>query len=347
VSIGRLTGGAGLDTLALYGGGTYRVDQLASFTGFENISLNNFDATYAFLYLGSQSIALTGDGIGPKYVYLGSGEVRATFIQEGNGVRVESTSPLNWNAGNWIVGGGNFNLIYVDLNRGHSDGAIYDLTTNTLSNILSLTGYGNNLTVRINSAIAGGVTSFWADGSNSKLVTSDAALDLSHTWVTNFTITTSNASGTNFTVQDIGTALNIAGGAGSDTITAQDFVFDANQRHVIFGRSVERIVDSSGIYTVGGNDTIFGGDDTIVGGNELSGLTEGTAVTLGRDRRHVATSRRDDHHHRAVCHRTGCGRRLRGGPPGPVLVWAAVLERFEAVADALRRRVKRSPGEIA
>ena len=37
-----LTGGAGTDMLALYGGGNFRVDQLATFTGFESITLNNF-----------------------------------------------------------------------------------------------------------------------------------------------------------------------------------------------------------------------------------------------------------------------------------------------------------------
>ena len=36
-----LTGGAGTDVLALVGSGTFRVDQLASFTGFERIRLDN------------------------------------------------------------------------------------------------------------------------------------------------------------------------------------------------------------------------------------------------------------------------------------------------------------------
>ena len=38
----RLTGGAGNDVLALYGSGTFHVDQLAIFTGFSIITLNNF-----------------------------------------------------------------------------------------------------------------------------------------------------------------------------------------------------------------------------------------------------------------------------------------------------------------
>ena len=50
-----LTGGAGTDTLALYGSGTFRVDQLATFTGFESITLNNFTSGYC-LSLSGQPI---------------------------------------------------------------------------------------------------------------------------------------------------------------------------------------------------------------------------------------------------------------------------------------------------
>ena len=66
-----LTGGAGTDTLALYGSGTFRVDQLATFTGFESITLNNFTSDCANLYLGSQSVAVTGYGAGSEQVIPG------------------------------------------------------------------------------------------------------------------------------------------------------------------------------------------------------------------------------------------------------------------------------------
>ncbi|MEY9131932.1 uncharacterized protein YbdZ (MbtH family) [Bradyrhizobium diazoefficiens] len=275
-----LTGGAGTDTLGLYGIGTFRVDQLASFTGFESITLNNFDGDYANLYLGSQSIAVTGYGLGAKRVYLGSGQVTASFLfQEGNAVTVDSASPLNWNAGNSITGKLDGYYTYVNLNSGHSSGAVYDLTTNTLSDIFDLKGFGNNLTLKIDSAVVAGVRGLWADSYDSKLVTSDAALDLSHSWVTNFTITTSNATGTNFTVQDIGTALQIAGGSGSDTITAQGFVFTADQRNAIFGAaSVEKIVDASGTYTV---NNVWAAITSNGGGNTatISVAENATAVT--------------------------------------------------------------------
>jgi hypothetical protein len=126
----RLTGGAGTDVLALWGSGTFRVDQLATFTGFESITLNNFTSGYAYLYLGNQSIAVTGYGSGSEQVYLGAGTVT---LQGGSGYNsVYSTSASNWNAANSIDGGSSG---YVNLNGNNSANATYDLTTNTLTHI--------------------------------------------------------------------------------------------------------------------------------------------------------------------------------------------------------------------
>src|SRR6185312_163666 len=131
------------------------------------------------------------------------------------------------------------------------DNAVYDLTTNTLSQIAYLVSpyWGANLTVKINSAVAGGIANFDGNGTNDKLVTSDAALDLSHSTVNGFTVASSNATGTNFTVHDIATAYQVTGGSGTDTLTAEGFAFSAAQRDVIFATaSVEKIVDQSGTY---------------------------------------------------------------------------------------------------
>src|SRR4051794_24933496 len=76
LSIGdNLAAGAGTDVLALYGSGTFRIDQLAAFSGFESIALNNFTGGYVNLYLGNQSIAVTGYGSGSEQLRLGSGAV--------------------------------------------------------------------------------------------------------------------------------------------------------------------------------------------------------------------------------------------------------------------------------
>ena len=138
--------------------------------------------------------------------------------------------------------------------------------------------------MKINSAVAGGVANFNGYGTNAKLVTSDAALDLSHSTVSGFTVASSNATGTNFTVQDIGTAFQIAGGSGTDTITAQGFTFSADQRNAIFATaSVERIVDASGTYTAPPPNpnvfTLTTGSDTVTG-TATNDTVNGTAATL-------------------------------------------------------------------
>ena len=130
--------------------------------------------------------------------------------------------------------------------------------------------------MKVNSAVAGGVANFNGDATNAKLVTSDAELDLSHSTVIGFTVTSSNAIGTNFTVQDIGTALQVRGGFGTDTLTAQGFVFSTDQRKAIFATtSVERIVDTSGTYTALLTINSNGGGDTAA----VSIVESTTAVT--------------------------------------------------------------------
>ena len=130
-----LTGGAGTDTLALYGDGNFRVDQLASFTGFESITLDNATSGDATLYLGKQSIAVTGYGSGSEHVFLGSGAVSFRGTDDGYN-SIYSNSPSEWNAGNSIDGGSY--RVEVYLNRGGYDNVTYDLTTNTLSHISML-----------------------------------------------------------------------------------------------------------------------------------------------------------------------------------------------------------------
>ena len=78
-----LTGGTGTDVLALVGSGTFRVDQLTSFAGFESIRLNNATPySSANLTLGSQPIEVDATG----------------YLQ------VQVNSPANWNGSNIING---------------------------------------------------------------------------------------------------------------------------------------------------------------------------------------------------------------------------------------------------
>ena len=127
----------------------------------------------------------------------------------------------------------------------------YDLTSTTLSNV-NVYGNADNVTLLINNADTAGVQSFGAGGLGDKLVTAGSTLDLSHTTVSGFTVASTNALGTTFTVGDLGTALQIAGGSGHDTLIAQGFTLTAAQRTEIFATSsIETITDQTGTYTVG------------------------------------------------------------------------------------------------
>jgi hypothetical protein len=118
-----LAGGGGTDVLALYGSGSFQVDQLATFTGFESITLNNFTNGAATLVLGSQPIAVTGYGSGTENLYLGSGAI--TF-QGGSGSNtIFSNSALSWNAGNVINGGGSSQGATLYLNWNSAANAIF------------------------------------------------------------------------------------------------------------------------------------------------------------------------------------------------------------------------------
>ena len=60
-----LTGGAGTDVLMLQGGGWFRLDQLAHFSGFEQIKVDNVTSTAAELFLaGDQPITVSSSGSG-------------------------------------------------------------------------------------------------------------------------------------------------------------------------------------------------------------------------------------------------------------------------------------------
>ena len=111
--------------------------------------------------------------------------------------------------------------------------------------------YGNadNITLLINNADTAGVQSFNAFGLGDKLVTAGSTLDLSHTTVSGFTVASTNALGTTFTVGDLGTAFQVAGGSGQDTLIVQGLTLTAAQRTEIFAtNSIETITDQSGTY---------------------------------------------------------------------------------------------------
>ena len=211
------------------GSGSFDVSKLASFTGVWSIKLDNATNTFASFTLGSQAI-----------------EVDATGYLE-----IFVNSPSNWNSSD-IVNGDTYTSTDLSFTNYQypQQPLTYDLTSNTFSHVNSIYGGGNNLTLLINNADTAGIHSFYGSGTSEELVTAGSTLDLSHTTVSGFTVVSSNPFGTTFTVGDLGTAFQIAGGPGHDTIQTSAFTFTADQRNTIFATSsIETIIDPSGTYT--------------------------------------------------------------------------------------------------
>ena len=207
------------------------------------------------VHIGSNSDSICGSafelqnaGSQPAFLTLNGQPIEVDFTGYGD---INVLSQSNWN-GSDIVNG-DTSLGYASTGIGFNDPSYgtpytYDLTSNTFANVGSVYA-GQNVTLKINSADAAGVQQFYGGGTGTLLQTSDATLDLTHTKVTGMFVTSSNALGTTFTVGDLGTALQIQGGPGNDTLVAQGFTFTADQRNAIFKTSsIETITDQSGTY---------------------------------------------------------------------------------------------------
>jgi hypothetical protein len=247
-----LTGGPGTNVLQLIGSGSFDVSQLASFTGVWSVKLDNPTNSFASLVLSGQPLEVDATG------YLS----------------IQVTSPSNWNGSDVVNGDTSYTYPTTNLSFNNwypQQPLTYDLTSNTFSHVSSISGGGNDLTLLINNADTAGVQSFYGGGTNDELVTASSTLDLSHTAVGGFTVVSSNPFGTTFTVGDLGTAFQIAGGLGHDIIQTSAFTFTADQRNAIFATSsIETIIDPSGTYTAPpqppGVFTLTTGVDTFVGG---------------------------------------------------------------------------------
>ena len=137
-----LTGGAGTDVLALVGSGSFRIDQLASFTGFERIRLDNATNSSASLTLGSQPIEVDATG------YL----------------NIHVNSPSNWNGSNIINGDASHTWTTTSLSF-HNFRVTLAAAGNLRSDLEYVLacehhGGGDNVTLLINNANTAGVQSF-------------------------------------------------------------------------------------------------------------------------------------------------------------------------------------------
>jgi hypothetical protein len=250
--------GSGTDVLELIGAGSFNLSSLTNFSGFDKVALQNAGLQFAQLTLNGQPVEVDFTGYG----------------------QISVLSASNWN-GSDIINGDPSSVTVLSFNSpNYGSQFTYDLTSNALTNI-STVGVGSYVTLKINSSDAAGVQAFSGGGPNALLTTPDAILDLTHTKVAGAFVTSSNTLGTTFLVGDLGTAFQVQGGPGNDTLKAQGFTFTADQRNAIFETSsIETIIDQSGTYLARPIAiNLTAGNDTIV--TPSSGATVyATAATL-------------------------------------------------------------------
>jgi hypothetical protein len=188
-----LTGGPGHDTLLLYGAGTYRLDLLGTFTGFEEIELVNVTGSATLWLPDGLDIAITGGGNGSKSYRLGTGQ---KTINGGAGLdQFVVTDPAALTAADSLHGGlGNDSLVLSLVG-----GTTFDLRGLDVESIEQLSFNTANGVLLIDQASLDGFTSI-SGSTTAMLVTGEATLDLSGKNVNNVSIGSSNPDGTVFTV---------------------------------------------------------------------------------------------------------------------------------------------------
>ena len=174
-----ITGGVGTDTLALYGTGTFHIDQV-TLGGVESITSNDISGGSRTFYLGSDNYNLSLSGAGSTTIYNGNG----TFQIHSSGYAFVYT--YRWDSSDVFIGG---ETDFTDLRFG--SGGSFDLRTNTL-HVSEIDTYATGVSLTIDSSVAANVGLFYGGGSNDTLTTTDAALDLSTTHVTGFAVTSTN-----------------------------------------------------------------------------------------------------------------------------------------------------------
>jgi hypothetical protein len=220
----NLDSGPGTDSLVLYGSGTFDLNSLAGYSGFEEQRLVNFSNSPATLILkNGTTTSVIASGTGNTGIVLGS-TAAATSIQGGDGrddvvlqgtgtaARIEGgngndsvtiSTAAAWNP-NIIIDGGNGS----DQLTFRFSGTL-DLQAATISHVEHLDGAsggaGNNVTLLVDADTLTDVTSI-SGTVTSKLVTAGSSLDLTGKSVSGFSVQSTNATGTLFTVNDSNTA---------------------------------------------------------------------------------------------------------------------------------------------
>ncbi|GBU18865.1 MULTISPECIES: Ig-like domain-containing protein [Methylobacterium] len=264
-----LEGGAGFDTLALSGSGTFDLGSPLRFTGFEAVTLTNETTAAATLRLGNSSTAVTlGRGASTATTDANGNALVNVFLGTGSnsiigGVEKDAfyvASPSNIRAGDSISGGGGGDTLILS-GPGRFGGYRYDLTNVSLTGIPNLYVSAPNMgatTVRVSSTTLQDFSSI--NGGYSMLASVRIFTSDSNLFIGNLTVglpgtvyqslslfTTDNAAGTTFHVGGATQAGYVSGGVGPDALISETVLAFAARENIL-SRSIESVTDPSGTY---------------------------------------------------------------------------------------------------
>ena len=222
-----LDGGDGFDSLVLFGGGTFDLNSLAGFANFEEVRVVNITNTGTDLTLrdGTTSDVVISGTSRTSTVIDGTAIV-GSFQGGGGNDRLYVYSASAWNPNITIDGGAGFDELWL-INLGET----YDLQSATLTGVERLWFSSVNITALIDTDALTNFTLIGGAG-GSRIVTSEATLDLTGKTVDEITVESSNGTGTTFKVDNKATAFQIIGGPGADTIETSSFAFTALEREL-------------------------------------------------------------------------------------------------------------------
>ena len=230
-----------------------------------DVTIDNQAYDYSYFYFGTGNATVHDSNGYAHYYHLSTG----TFDIHTSGYgyyNFYADAAGELQAGDVIeIGAGAYGS---SLSLSGATGTVYDLDGVSITGVQTLSL--NGVILEADTATLAGFSSINGSGS-AELRTDDTSLDLSGKSVAaGVAITSSNATGTTFTVTDAQTALDVIGGTGNDTLDASGITLTEAQRFDIFNQgSVEVITDLSGTYTGPAVSHLTPGTDTIslVSGN--------------------------------------------------------------------------------
>ncbi|WP_342710725.1 VCBS domain-containing protein [Bradyrhizobium sp. B124] len=275
-----LTGGSGTDTLAISGNsGTFNLNSLASFTGFENVTLSGTGDSLT-LKNGQNQTINAGSG---NTITLGTGNDTVSFTSGTNTVNATSAT---LNAGDSLTGGSGTDTLALSgggtINLNTTPGVFTGFENVTTDNTVTTLTLKNSATLAVTLGNTTGTASTVTGGTGS----ANATVTLN---TGTATVNLGAGSGTNTVNGVIGTgatllaADSLTGGSGTDTlaISGNSGTFDLNSLATFTGFENVTLSGTGDSLTLknGQNQTINAGSGntiTLGTGNDTVSFTSGT-----------------------------------------------------------------------